>query len=631
MCGLIGVISQSEVRKDAPFLQKACDAIRHRGPDDQGLEVFDRAIVGFRRLSIIDLSANGHQPMPDVSGRYRITFNGEIYNFQDLRDDLIRKGYEFKSRTDTETILNGYIEYGAGIVARLEGMFSFIIYDSHAHEFFAARDRLGKKPLLIWKRNDSYFLFSELKQILEIPGFNKAVNFRAIRNYFSYGAVSNPDTIYDNVSTLPPASYLTIKNGQLEIKRYWHVEQSTDRLTSYEDARANVRELTEKAVRKRLISDVPLGAFLSGGVDSTIIVGLMRKFSNSTLKTFSIQYKDANETFDESYYAELVAKKFETEHAAILIDADGVANELDKIIWHIDQPSCDAINTYFVSMSARRGVTVALSGVGADELFAGYSTFKFADAVNRWKKSTGESGSWSEAVTRLFYKLPLNVSSSWKLRGGFSLLGAFPTIADRYKLIKNIYYPGDLDSLLSHDQFAHHRSKDPVDLFFQGNGSDIQKISAAEINHYLVNTLLRDSDVMGMAHSLEIRAPFVDHHLVEFASTLPDVYKIRKGTSKVIFKDAFSDILPPQVVHRKKMGFAFPLAIWLKSGKLREIMEDCLSHETVKRRGWLNPAEVELHKRRFLKQSSATPNSYQLYQRVWTILVLELWARKFVD
>lgn len=633
MCGLIGVISKEKIENLIPYLHKSCDSIFHRGPDDGGTEVFERAFLGFRRLAIIDLSQNGHQPMPDDSGRYWIIFNGEIYNFLDIKQDLVARGYSFRSGSDTEVILNGYKAYGTSIVSKLDGMFSFIIYDKERHSFFAARDRMGKKPLLIYQDAKTIFLFSELKQIVNVPGFDKAVNHSAVRNYLTYGSFSQPSTIFRNVTCLPAGHFLTIEEGKLTTGMYWQPDFSQKANITYLEAKAQTRVLVESAVRKRMISDVPLGAFLSGGIDSSIIVGLMRKFASGTVKTFSIAYTDSNASFDESHFANLVAKKFNTDHHVIEISPQNVSEQLDRIIWNMDQPSCDAINTYFVSMSAREGVTVALSGVGADELFAGYSTFKFVNLANRIRKSKVETSGYNNAITELFQSFPPGISASWKMRGAFSLLGAFPRAIDRYNLIKQIYYPRDISRLLSAKMrdLTSNFNGSVIQKYFNDGSTDLQKISSVETSHYLINTLLRDTDVMGMAHSLEIRAPFIDHHLIEFASTLPDEFKIQNLSSKVILKDAFSDVLPEEVLKRKKMGFAFPLAIWLKKGRLREIVEDALSEENVRRRGWLDPQAVKKHMQNFFNIGSETPNSYQAYQRVWTLVVLELWARKFLD
>jgi asparagine synthase (glutamine-hydrolysing) len=633
MCGIIGVISQESIENLTPFLQQSCDAIVHRGPDDSGQERFEKAYLGFRRLSIIDLSEKGHQPMQDVTGRYWIIFNGEIYNFQELRKKLLGRGYSFNSNSDTEVILYTYIAFGEEVVKMIEGMFSLIIYDKVKHEFFAARDRMGKKPMLIYQNRNTTFLFSELKQILHVPGFEKSVNFSAVNSFLTYGSVSQPETIYKQVTSLPAGHYLKIVGNKLETKQYWRPEFRLNNTLSYEEAKDQVRVLVENAVKKRLISDVPLGAFLSGGIDSTIIVGLMRKFANSRIQTFSITYDEANASFDESSYAGLVAKKFNTEHSSIQIGPAEIIGNLDKIIWHMDQPSSDAINTFFVSLSARKGVTVALSGVGADEIFAGYSTFKFVNLVNQFKKSKVRAGRFNEKVTALFNTIPLKVSASWKVRGIFSMLGSFPRAVDRYNLIKQIYLKENIDRLLRPEvrNIIPGASSTFVEKYFSNELSDVQKVTNAEINHYLINTLLRDSDVMGMAHSLEIRAPFVDHHLIDFTNTLPDHYKIQNVSTKIILKDAFRDILPGEVVHRKKMGFSFPLTIWLKKGKLREIVEDCLSQDSVQKRGWMDHKAVSVQKDNFFKLKKETPSSFQSYQRVWTLVVLELWARKFLD
>lgn len=626
MCGILGIFGDLKKVKEQEF-QSALDAIEHRGPDDQGVQKFENAILGFRRLSIIDLSYNGHQPMSDRTGRYWIIFNGEIYNHIEIRSRLEKEGISFVSSTDTEVILYGYIKYGRKILDLLDGMFSFVIFDNLSGEAFAARDRMGKKPLLYYWNNGVLVFFSELKQIKEFSFFQKKINYPAVSQFLTYGAISSPMTIFEEVQQIEAGHYASFKDGLLSAERYWYANIGIDNKITYEEAVQRTHDLVEESIQKRLISDVPLGAFLSGGIDSSIITAIMAKHS-AHVKTFSITYANAPQSYDESYYAGLIVKKYQTKHSTITVSPDDVYNDIRKIIWHMDQPSCDAINTYFVSKSARQGVTVALSGVGADEIFAGYSTFKFAQAMNRIRRAKNHKREREGIADRLFFSLPNKFQVNWKVRMLAGLGGAFSTSLNRYNLIKQIFRDGEIERLASK---MPTNSENYLSKFFSTQHSNIQQITMAEVNNYLKNTLLRDSDIMGMASSLEIRSPFIDHNLIEFALTLPDDYKIQNLNTKRILKDAFKSYLPDEVLARKKMGFAFPLSSWLKKGNLRQVVEDCLSESSVKKRGLFSFEEVTKVKEAYFSLKQDSIQTYQWYQRVWMLVVLELWFREYID
>lgn len=629
MCGILAIFGNvREVLE--PGIVKALNVITHRGPDDYGVEKFDGAILGFRRLSIIDLSYAGHQPMSDQTGRYWIIFNGEIYNHNDIRKTLKDDGVSFASSSDTEVILYGYIKYGKKVVELLDGMFSFVIFDKISGEAFAARDRMGKKPLLYYRNNGILVFFSELKQITGLSFFEKRINHSAISLFLTYGAIPSPLTIFEDVHQVEAGHYAIFKDGSFSTVKYWYPGINIDGNISYKDAVQKTHDLVTESIRKRLISDVPLGAFLSGGVDSSIITAVMANHSTD-VKTFSITYADAPQHYDESYYADLIVKKYQTKHSTITISPDDVYNDIQKIIWHMDQPSCDAINTYFVSKSARTGVTVSLSGVGGDELFAGYSTFKFAEALGKIRpgKRGGKKKS-STLADRLFYKLPSTLQVDWKVRMLAGSLGAFATSLDRYNLIKQIYHTNEVQRICQNGLFQSYEG-DYLENYFDSSLSNVQQITMAEVNNYLKNTLLRDSDIMGMANSLEIRCPFIDHELIEFALTLPDNFKIRNLDTKIILKEAFRSYLPEEVINRKKMGFAFPLSAWLKTGKLKDMVEDCLSESSIKRRGLFEYEEIRKIKESYFSLKQNNIQTYQCYQRVWLLVVLELWFREYLN
>jgi asparagine synthase (glutamine-hydrolyzing) len=628
MCGILAIIgNNSGISKQE--VDQALTIIDHRGPNDFGLQQLNNAILGFRRLSIIDLSNNGHQPMCDHSGRYWIVFNGEIYNYKAIKDTLIKESISFKSSSDTEVILYGFIRHGKQIVDLLDGMFAFVIYDNISGEVFAARDRMGKKPLLYYESNGRFIFFSELKQILQFSFFERRVNNKALSLFLTYGAIPVPLTIFENVHQVSPGHYALIKDNVLTEYEYWRPQVEINNSISYNDALQVTHDLVTKSVVKRLISDVPLGAFLSGGIDSSIITAIMAKHTGD-VKTFSITYADAPSSYDESYYAGLVARRYQTKHSTICITPENVYDDIQKIMWHMDQPSGDAINTYFVSQSARTGVAVSLSGVGADEIFAGYSTFKFAEVLGRLRSPQMEVNEHRSFGDTIFRQLPKFLQVNWKFRILAGVLGAFPTALSRYNLIKEIYSSGLLRRLVKGD-LINSSTNDFLKNYFAGKHTNIQQITLAEVNHYLKSTLLRDTDIMGMAKSLEIRCPFIDHELIEFALTVPDEFKIKNMQTKILLKDAFKDYLPDEVINRKKMGFAFPLAAWLKVGKLKALVEDCLSESSVEKRGLFNYREVSKVKEGYFMLKDNSVQTYQFYQQVWLLVVLEMWFRTYID
>jgi len=571
MCGINGTYGLA----DASVISAMNDAVRHRGPDDEGLfcDSTRQIALGHRRLSILDLTSAGHQPMAYASGRYRVVYNGEIYNYRELRKELEVVGHSFKSDSDTEVLLAAYAEWGSGCVARLRGMFAFAIHDQEAMDsggtaLFLARDRLGIKPLYYADQAGRFVFSSELKGMLASGLISRKLDRQAIWHYLSLGSVPQPKTIFSDVKMLMPGHWIKIgSNRKMEVARYWDIaEQSRvnfpelDGLNTSEAA-IRLRHLLDEATRLHLLSDVPVGAFLSGGIDSTAVVGLMSRFSGKPIRTFSIGFDGANATEDERQWAAIAAKRFHSDHTHVVITDSAVVDQFDQIIHAIDQPSLDGTNSFLVSKIASSSVKVALSGLGGDELFAGYPHFRlFADA-EKWDSRLNRIGL---AKSRwLLERLPKRFLPNRQilLAQRAQRLETLRNLAGNNK--KNIANPVLLDSSTAEPQGEIYRPwlKPELDA--------IGETTYAEVSGYLVNTLLRDSDAMSMAHSLEVRPLLLDHVVAEFAFALPSRLKLSYSENKPALVNALRDILPPEVISRRKMGFELPLGQWLAGG-LRE-------------------------------------------------------------
>jgi asparagine synthase (glutamine-hydrolysing) len=595
----------------------------HRGPDDGGVMLFDECGAPFavalasRRLSILDLSPAGHQPMSNEDGSVWTVFNGEIYNFVRLRSELESRGHHFRSRTDTEILVHGYEQWGlGGLLRRINGMFAFAIWDRKSNRISIARDRFGEKPLYYFCDGTSFAFSSELKSLCGSGLFAPRLSPAGAVAYLMLGSVPAPLTIFEGVNALPPGHLLVFDGEQPRIERYWDLSFSESAGISENDAAEQTLDLMREAVHSRLVSDVPVGVFLSGGMDSSAIVALARESIAGPLKSYSIAFKER--AFNEGRFAQTVAHKFGTEHIPCLVTAAGLKTELPAVISSMDQPTVDGINTYFVSKLTRsNGTVVALSGLGGDELFGGYGTFRRAPRVlamarllgpRSWRTSLGKTalhlrpqGSMDRAAA--FMAGPLTVERSYlALRGVFSA----ETLA---KLLEPEFVQAGLRGF---DAAAYLSSCLP------GNGCVQNAISALELRTYLCNQLLRDTDVMSMAHSLEVRAPFLDHRLVEFVASLPAPLKFA-GQPKGLMLRALGSRLPGEVTNRPKQGFTFPFDQWLRN-ELRATAEDTLlgcDHRDVFNRNAL----AELW-RQFLDRRVH-------WSRIWALMTLDNWLRSF--
>jgi asparagine synthase (glutamine-hydrolysing) len=626
MCGICGELSFDGGRPVAAAgLRAMRDQLVHRGPDSEGIVVAadGRAGLGFRRLRIIDLSPNANQPMPNEDASVHVVFNGEIYNFQPIRDQLIARGHTFRSRSDTEVIVHLYEEEGDRFVDRLEGMFAIAIWDARQRRLLLARDRAGKKPLFVYRDARRLAFASETKAFFAHPEIDLEVNDRALPYYFMYGYVPGPETFYRGVEPVEPGTILTATADRAISRRiYWRLQypdaaEQQSLVTDRREATARIRTLTTQAVERRLMSDVPLGAFLSGGVDSTIVVGLMASLMRQPVKTFSIGF-EGDAAYDETAYAREVAGRFQTEHTEFRVSPSAISL-VDALVWHHDGPFGDssAIPTYLVSRLTREHVTVVLTGDGGDEVFAGYLRFHAA-------LTAGALPAWSRPIlSAMLSPLPPAPNERhWIARARrFARYMNLPLLERLTRW--NSFFLEDLPPLLAPAvrqpiDPLHHLRRDLDEL---GRLSPLGQLLLANFRTYLPGDLLVKTDRMTMAASLEARAPFLDRELTEFAATLPDEWKLsRAGRTKSILRDAFADLIPDAVNRRGKMGFGVPLDRWFR-GELRSYLRETLLAPDAMYRTYLDQGEVERLVRR---HESGAAN---LGQQLWCLLTFERWLR----
>ncbi len=638
MCGIAGgVWTDPSKALDAAVLSRMTDVLAHRGPDGRGEFRSDGqvhpargaapgAALGHRRLAILDLPG-GAQPMPNEDETVWVVFNGEIYNFKRLRAKLEEAGHRFRSQCDTEVLVHLYEDRGPGMLDELIGMFSFAVWDARNGRLLLARDRLGQKPLVYRHEPERLLFASELKGLLAVPGLSREVDPQAVDEYLAYQYVPHPRCIFRGFAKLPPGCYALWEGGRLEVHRYWQPDFHTVATRPFEQSAAELRALLTDSVRLRLQSDVPLGAFLSGGLDSTIVVGLMRELGAAPLRTFSIGFPIPE--YDETRYARLAAERFETEHEEFRVEPSAV-DILPKLVWHYDEPFADssAIPTWYVSELTRRHVTVALSGDGGDELFAGYPRYR---AV--WL------GAWFDHLphllrapltARFWQRLPASPRQK-SLRRRFKrfvdVLGRSP--ARRYLEWIAIFGHTRRAELYSDAFAASLPGPDPIDFLeaalARAAGRDpVTAVSLADLVTYLPCDLMTKVDTASMAHGLECRQPFLDHRVVELAAGMPVGHKFRFGRGKRLLLHAFADLLPGPIRRRRKMGFGVPLDYWFRN-ELRAMARDVLLDPRTLGRGYFRPDAV----RRLLDDHQQ--GRFDHAARLWSLLVLELWHRQWVD
>ncbi len=632
MCGIAGIVSKTGGLSGL-HVQPMIDAQQHRGPDAAGVWADEYCALGHRRLSIIDLSEAGRQPMANDDGSVQITYNGEIYNFQSLRAELAALGYRFRTRTDTETILHAYEQWGVACLQKLRGMFAFAIWDRRQRRLFVARDRVGKKPLFYTQAGSRFFFASELQGLLAHAEVPREVLPEALDAYLSYGYVPAPHTGFRNVFKLPPAHFLMLDLAAAlpvpKVERYWSLSYEPKLKLSEAEACAALRAKLTEAVRLRMISDVPIGAFLSGGIDSSIVVGLMAQHSTQPVKTFSIGFKEA--AYNELEHARRIANLWQTEHHEFVVEADALSI-LPKLVRHYGEPYADSscVPTFYVAQMTRQHVTVALNGDGGDESFAGYERYLGNRLAERLRLLPGAVLA-AQTMGRL---LPDSIDPKNRLRNlrRFLLVLAQP-MPQRYAHWLSYFSEADKQSLYSADFAAQLNGvrrgtwlPELIEEFCRNYppGDPVDAALAADVQGYLPFDLLVKVDIATMANSLEARSPLLDQEVMEFAAQLPADMKLRGRNLKHLLKTAFTDLLPPANVNRRKAGFGVPVGQWFR-GQLRELLRDALLAPEAVARNYFKPQTVE----RLLNEHLERRGDHTF--PLWSLLMLELWHRELVD
>jgi asparagine synthase (glutamine-hydrolysing) len=629
MCGITGIFAFNLVGKfNLINITAATQALEKRGPDHQAIYHDDFVGLGHRRLSIIDTRAVAHQPMWDETKRYAIIFNGEIFNFQELRRKLENKGTTFFSNSDTEVLLKLYIQEKENCLNQLNGFFAFCIYDKQEQSFFIARDRYGVKSLLFLMDEDKFLFASEMKSILAY-GIEKEIDFTSLHTYLQLNYIPAPRTIFKNVKKLLPGCYLKVGSRQLAVTSYYEIPvDNVKSAINYQSAQKEFKNLLEASVQRRLISDVPLGTFLSGGIDSSVVTGLAARHKPN-LHTFSIGFKDER-FFDETSYANLVAKKFKTEHTVFSLSNRDLFEHVHSILDYIDEPFADssAINVYILSKETRKHATVALSGDGADELLAGYNkhaafhriihsgfTEKMTAALlPLWKSLPQSRNNFIGNKARQFRRFAEGMKLTSKER--YWQWAGYSKSEEAYGLFSE-------KSKSAFDQQEYNSFKSEL-LKIIPERETIADILLTDMNLVLPNDMLTKVDWMSMANGLEVRTPFLDFELVNFAFSLPDDFKINASMRKRVVQDAFRDLLPPELYDRPKKGFEVPMLNWLRQDMKSLIEDDLLSEKTISKQGVFNYIEIKK-----LKDQLFSNNPGDVHARIWALVVFQWWWKKY--
>ncbi len=626
MCGICGFVSLDPLREDnQAIIEKMCRTLRHRGPDDEGFFSDNFATMGTRRLSIIDLET-GHQPLANERKNLWLVFNGEIYNYRQLRSTLEKRDHVFSTQSDSEVILHAYEEYGFQCVNYFNGMFAFAIWDSAERRLFMARDRIGIKPLYYWVLGGDIVFGSELKAILAHPRVPKEIDYSSLDSFFTLEYIPGPRTIFKGISKLQPGHWLVLDKGGLQLRQYWDIPQR-EMSAGIDEYAEQLGDLIDDAVRLRLVSDVPLGAFLSGGIDSSSVVASMSKSSTEPVQTFSIGFDD--KTYDELPSARLVAKTFQTKHQEEILKPD-IASLAKSLVGKLDEPFADfsIFPTYLVSKLARDSVTVVLSGDGGDELFGGYDTYVAQDwdRFYRFLPRVIRQQSLPAIMSRVPPQSPKKgiINKTKRFVEGAALPPSL--MHTRWMMFMN---REDKTSLYRPEVAASLNGWTPGTTFetYFNKASHFGPLAAqqyVDVKTYLADDILTKVDLMSMAASLEARVPLLDHRIVEFALNLPAEMKLQRGKTKIILRKAMAERLPQEILEKPKQGFSIPLKHWLR-GPLRPLMMDLLSSESIKHRNYFQVETVDSWIREH--QSGRANHSH----RLWALMVFELWHRQVMD
>ena len=626
MCGIVGnVLARADLRPDSTVLRRMNDRLVHRGPDDEGFFVQGPVGLAMRRLRIIDL-ATGQQPMSGEDGRVHVISNGEIYNYRELRRDLTARGHSFTTQSDTEVIVHAWEEHGIASVSRLEGMFALAIWDETSRTLVLARDRIGIKPLYYAVLPDQLIFASELKALVEHPGIDRTLDFTALSQYLAHEYVPAPLAIFRSIRKLPAGHWLTYTGGRVKIEPYWDVPIRHQGQCDPVEAAHSVREALERSVREHLVSDVPLGVFLSGGIDSTAVAALAARHIAGRLRTFSIGFEDPS--FDESGPARRVAEALETEHHEEILGVSAGIDLIPRLPDFVDEPLGDAslLPTYLLSRFTRRSVTVALSGDGGDELFAGYPTYqahqlaRIYDVVPGWIRR--------RVVRPAVHRLPVSLddlSLDFRLKrfvDGMELTGV-----ERHAAWLGSFTPDEQRDLLTPEALAHMEVGPSYAAWHETGAraptaASLDRILYLDLKGYLGEGVLTKVDRASMACSLEVRVPFLDRRVVELAASLPPQLKLRRLTTKYILKQALAGVVPRETLRRRKKGFGVPLGRWFRT-ELAPLLRDVLAPDVVRRGGLFRVAAVE----RLLTEHAAA--RYDHRKKIYTLLAFQLWASRY--
>ena len=625
MCGIYGILNVDGQAADEALLRRMGHITLHRGPDDEGVHADGSCAIGMRRLSIIDL-AGGHQPLSNANGTLWLVCNGEIYNFRELRAELQRCGHVFRTHSDSEVLIHAYAEYGDTFVEKLNGMFAFALWDAVRKRLILGRDRLGIKPLYVYTDARRIVFASEAKALLAVPGIAAEIDDAALHSYLNLGYVAAPYSIFRGIAKLRPATMLVAEGKRVEQRCYWRIPSVIEDGIPENQWIERVRACIEKSVRMQMVSDVPIGAFLSGGVDSSTVVAFMAAHSEHAIRTYAIGFggTQADEYYNELPYARRVAKLFNTDHHEILVRPDVIAL-LPRLLWHMDEPLSDSafITTYLVSEFARRDVTVILSGVGGDELFGGYRRYlgnhyqAYFDRLPGWLRQTAHAV--GERLPSDRHTPLLNFS---RLAKGFLETAGLP-FEERYRSYVEVFPVNEIDTML---RMNHGVPSDTIGgaLGHAVSEDALNRMMNVDAQTQLPDDLLMLTDRMSMAVSLECRVPLLDHELVELAARIPQEIKVRGGRLKHVMKKAVTNLLPRDILERKKRGFGTPMGAWLKT-QLAPVVQDLLSESSVQRRGLFRyPAVRHLI-------ASHMDNRIDGTDRLLALINLEIWSRMYID
>ena len=627
MCGIVGITNSSSGSINREVLEKMNSCIVHRGPDDDGFYIKENVGLAMRRLSIIDV-AHGKQPIHNHDKTKWIVYNGEVYNFQEVRNDLEKQGDKFYTNSDTEVIVQLYDRYGADCVLYLRGMFAFAIWDESDKSLFIARDRVGKKPLLYSHQPNGDLIFgSEFGALLQHPSVSREVDFEAIDSYLSYLCVPAPQTAFKQIRKLEPAHWLRWKDGKIETKRYWSPDFSKKIKITENEAIEETTRLLRESTKLRMISEVPLGAFLSGGVDSSTVVALMAQESEKPVKTFSIGFED--EDFSELKYAKKVANYVGAEYHEFIVKPDAL-EVLPLLVEHYGEPYADssAIPTYYVSKETRKFVTVALNGDGGDESFAGYERHAAMQIAEIYH-------SFPKILTKALVEAPVNLIPTSEMKKSrvrdakrFLEAASMPR-TERYFRWMSVFNREAKKELYTREFNERVAAQNPSTFldkwFVKANGSGILDTTLlTDQMTYLPNDLLVKVDIASMANSLEARSPLLDHKVIEFAASLPEKIKMKRFETKSLLKKVATRLVPPEVVYRRKMGFVVPIGSWFRSEMKNFVCEVLLSEKSLMR-GIIKPEMIE----KYVGEHICAERDHA--HQIWTLLMLELWFQKFID